>query len=100
MWALAHERRATPPGTKRTASLRAAGKMADWCVERLGRIADTPFAFLLPFSHFSTQRDSSLREKWGQTSDDPKTREQRQDGQHHGADHISGSLAIFAPLQQ
>jgi len=28
--------------------------MADWCVESLGRIADTPFAFLLPFSHFSS----------------------------------------------
>ena len=32
--------------------------MADWCVERLGRIADTPFAFLLPFGHFSSQRGS------------------------------------------
>jgi hypothetical protein len=32
--------------------------MADWGVERLGRIADTTFAFLLPFSHFSSQRSS------------------------------------------
>jgi len=54
----AHERRVTPPGTKRPASLRAAGKMTDWYVETLGRIADTPFAFLLPFSHFSSQRGS------------------------------------------
>jgi hypothetical protein len=32
--------------------------MADWFVERLGRIADTPIAFLLPFDHFSSQRGS------------------------------------------
>jgi hypothetical protein len=32
--------------------------MADWYIERLGRIADTPCAFLLPFSHFSSQRGS------------------------------------------
>jgi hypothetical protein len=32
--------------------------MADWRVERLGRIADTPCAFLLPFDHFSSQRGS------------------------------------------
>jgi hypothetical protein len=32
--------------------------MADWFVERLGRIADTPATFLLPFSHFSSQRGS------------------------------------------
>lgn len=37
---IAHERRATPPAAKRTASLRVAGKMAVWCVEKLGRIAD------------------------------------------------------------
>jgi len=28
------------------------GKMADWFVERLDRIADTLCVFLLPFSHF------------------------------------------------
>jgi len=54
MWAEAHERQATPPEAKNRASLRATGKMADWCVERLGRIADTTFAFLLPFNHFSS----------------------------------------------
>jgi hypothetical protein len=32
--------------------------MTDWCVETLGRIADTPFAFLPPFNHFSSQRGS------------------------------------------
>jgi len=32
--------------------------MADWCVERLGRIADTSITFLLPFGHFPTQRGS------------------------------------------
>jgi len=31
--------------------------MAGWCVERLDRIAYTPFAFLLPSDHFSSQRD-------------------------------------------
>jgi len=58
MWAEAHERGATPPEAKNPASLRATGKMADWCVERLGRIADTTFAFLLPFNHFSSSRGS------------------------------------------
>ncbi|HZQ40711.1 MAG TPA: hypothetical protein VFA87_07955 [Rhizomicrobium sp.] len=53
LWAcIAHERRATPPETKRLASRRAAGKMADWFVEKLGRIADAAIAFLLPFGHF------------------------------------------------
>jgi hypothetical protein len=32
--------------------------MAAWCVEKLGRIADTTIAFLLPSGHFSTQRGS------------------------------------------
>jgi hypothetical protein len=32
--------------------------MADWFVEKLGRIAYTTFAFLLPFGHFSAQRGS------------------------------------------
>jgi hypothetical protein len=32
--------------------------MADWFVKGLGRIADTPFAFFLPFNHFSSQRGS------------------------------------------
>jgi hypothetical protein len=32
--------------------------MADWCVERLGRIADAPIALLLLFGHFSSQRGS------------------------------------------
>jgi hypothetical protein len=32
--------------------------MADWFVERFGRIADTPITFLLPFGHFSSQRGS------------------------------------------
>jgi hypothetical protein len=32
--------------------------MADWCVEKLDRIADMPVAFLLPFGHFSSQRGS------------------------------------------
>jgi hypothetical protein len=32
--------------------------MADWFVKRLGRIADTPVAFFLPFGHFSSQRGS------------------------------------------
>jgi len=32
--------------------------MADWGVKRLGRIADTPIALLLPFGHFSSQRGS------------------------------------------
>jgi hypothetical protein len=36
--------------------------MANWCVERLGRIADTSIAFLLPFGHFSLQRGS--RDYW------------------------------------
>jgi len=36
--------------------------MADWFVERFGRIADTPSAFLLPFGHFSSQRGS--RDYW------------------------------------
>jgi len=34
--------------------------MTDWFVERLGRIAYTPFAFLLPSGHFSSQRDWHL----------------------------------------
>jgi hypothetical protein len=34
--------------------------MIDWRVERLGRIADTSCAFLLPLDHFFSQRDS-----WG-----------------------------------
>src|SRR5688572_27279232 len=43
-----HERRATTPATKRPAALRVAAKIAAGFVERLDRIADTLFAFLLP----------------------------------------------------
>jgi hypothetical protein len=32
-------------------------KMTGWFVEKLDRIAYTPFAFLLPSGHFSPQRD-------------------------------------------
>jgi hypothetical protein len=47
-----HERRATKPAAKRPASLRVAAKIATGFVERLDRIADTLFAFLLPGPRF------------------------------------------------
>ncbi|MBW7835696.1 MAG: hypothetical protein H3C28_03565 [Sphingomonadales bacterium] len=52
----------TSPATswmaKSAAPLWGGAKMATWRVEKLDRIADTPFAFLLPYGHFCSHRGS------------------------------------------
>ena len=60
-----HERRVTTPAAERPASLRVAAKMAAGFVERLDRIADTLFAFLLPGRPFS--RATRLVRNWVRT---------------------------------
>jgi len=45
-------RSATNRAVKSDASLWDEAKMADWFVAKLGRIADTPIASLLPVDHF------------------------------------------------